>query len=367
MRNLTWAMVVLSVGALFCFEGPEAQSQELSRGESRALVQACRADVARVCPGAKPGGGAISQCLSQNLTQLSDGCRSAIAVVAQGSEQSATAQAELPARTKVYRDVAYDNHPKQRMDIYVPDGAANAPVIFMVHGGAWAIGSKSASRVVENKVADWLPKGFIFISVDNRLLPEADPLVQAQDVAKALATAQVKVQSLGGDPRRFVLMGHSAGAHLVMLLSADPAMAARVGAQLWRGTVALDSAAYDVTEIMKNSHVQLYDRAFGSDPAFWRRASPSAQLRPAARPMLLVCSSMRRTSCDQAEGFEAKARSVGVPATVLPIAKSHSAINEDLGTPGSYTAAVDRFVQGVGPIGSHHRRGEPDEYALASG
>ncbi|MCJ9749125.1 alpha/beta hydrolase [Neorhizobium sp. BETTINA12A] len=233
------------------------------------------------------------------------------------------------------------------MDIYVPDGAANAPVIFMVHGGAWAIGSKSTSRVVDNKVAYWLPKGFIFVSVDNRLLPEADPLVQAQDVVKALATAQEKVRSLGGDPRRFVLMGHSAGAHLVMLLSADPNMATRVGAQLWRGTVALDSAAYDVTGIMKGSHPRLYDRAFGNDPAFWLRASPSAQLRPAARPMLLVCSSTRRTSCAQAEGFEARAGTVGVRTGVLPVAKSHSAINEDLGKPGSYTQTVDRFIQGL--------------------
>lgn len=58
----------------------------------------------------------------------------------------------------------------------------------------------------------------LFVSVENRLLPEADPLVQAQDVAAALAAAQRKVQTLGGDPRRFVLMGHSAGAHLVALL-----------------------------------------------------------------------------------------------------------------------------------------------------
>jgi len=183
------------------------------------------------------------------------------------------------------------------------------------------------------------------VSVDNRLLPEADPLEQAQDVAKALATAQEKVRSLGGDPRSFVLMGHSAGAHLVTLLSANPNMATHVCAQLWRGTVALDSAAYDVAGIMSSPLPRLYDRAFGNDPAFWRRASPSAQLLPAARPMLLVCSSTRRESCAQAEDFEARARTVGVHAAVLPMAKSHFAINEDLGKPGSYAAAVDRFAQ----------------------
>jgi hypothetical protein len=107
----------------------------------------------------------------------------------------------------------------------------------------------------------------------------------------------------------------------------------------------VDSAAYDVAGIMRSPHPRLYVRAFGNDPAFWRRASPSAQLLPAARPMLLVCSSPRRASCAQAEDFEARARTVGVHAAVLPMAKSHFAINEDLGKPGSYAAAVDRFAQ----------------------
>jgi acetyl esterase/lipase len=340
-------MHVLLIGGLFGLAASMAHSQEVSTGERRAMVQACRADVATLCPGARPGGGAIAQCLRDNRTQLSNGCRVAIASAMADRGQRADTQAALPAQTRVYRDIAYGRDPKQRMDIYVPDGAANAPIIFMVHGGAWAIGSKSASRVVENKVDYWLPKGFIFVSVDNRLLPEADPLLQAQDVARALAAAQKKVQTLGGDPRRFVLMGHSAGAHLVALLSADTSMATRFGAQRWRGTVALDSAAYDITEIMKSPHPKLYDRAFGSDPAFWRRTSPSAQLQPGGQPMLLVCSTKRRNSCAQAEGFDDRARAIGVRAEVLPVAKSHTAINEDLGKPGAYTAMVDRFIAAV--------------------
>lgn len=347
MRKATRAMIATLVGGFVGFAGLDAQSAELSRSERRALVQACRADVARLCAGIRPGGGAIAQCLLEKQTALSSGCQTAIASAVQDSAQRSDTNAALPSQASVYRDIAYGNHPKQRMDIYVPEGAANAPVIFMVHGGAWAIGSKSASRVVDNKVNYWLPKGFIFISVDYRLLPEADPLVQAQDVARALATAQQKVRSLGGDPSRFVLMGHSSGAHLVMLLSADQTMATRVGAQPWRGTVALDTAAYDASEIMRSPHLRLYDRAFGNDPVFWRRASPSTRLQSGAWPMLLVCSSRRRESCGQAEGFEDRARAIGVSAEVLPVAKSHAAINEDLGKPGAYTAAVDRFVQSL--------------------
>jgi hypothetical protein len=46
----------------------------------------------------------------------------------------------------------------------------------MVHGGAWMVGDKSMGRVVTNKAAYWLPKGYIFISINNPLLPAAGPL-----------------------------------------------------------------------------------------------------------------------------------------------------------------------------------------------
>jgi acetyl esterase/lipase len=338
-------MHVLLIAGFFGLAASMSHSAALSKSEARALVKACRGDIVTLCSGVKRGGGAIAQCLRKKRTQLSNGCRKAIASAIQnraGGRQ--VSQAALPADTKVYRDIAYGSDPKQRMDIYVPDGAANAPVIFMVHGGGWAYGSKAASRVVENKLNYWLPKGFIFISVNNRLLPEADPLAQAEDVAAALAAAQEKVRTLGGDPWRFVLMGHSAGAHLVSLLSADPALATRLGAMPWRGTVALDTAAYDVTKIMTSPHHRLYDRAFGKDPEFWRNVSPIAQLRWEGKPMLLVCSSKRQESCPQAEAFDSKAQEVGVLAEVLPVDKGHRAINEDLGKPGSYTAEVDRFV-----------------------
>lgn len=63
--------------------------------------------------------------------------------------------------------------------------------------------------------------------------------------------------------------------------------------------------------------------------------------------MLLVCSSRRAESCNQARGFDRKAGTIGVSAEVLPLDKSHGAINEDLGTPGAYTQTVDRFIRGL--------------------
>jgi acetyl esterase/lipase len=131
------------------------------------------------------------------------------------------------AATPSLRDVAYGSDPAQRMDVYLPPDAKNAPVLLLVHGGAWRIGDKAHGRVVENKVARWVPQGFVVVSVNYRMLPGADPRVQADDVALALATAQRQAPAWGGDPAKFVLMGHSAGAHLVSLLDAQPARAQR--------------------------------------------------------------------------------------------------------------------------------------------
>ena len=98
--------------------------------------------------------------------------------------------AELPQGVTLQRNVAYGPDNDQKMDIYLPPQAKNAPILLMVHGGAWRYGDKGMDRVVDNKLARWAPKGIIFVSINYRMQPEAPPLVQAEDVARALAEIQ---------------------------------------------------------------------------------------------------------------------------------------------------------------------------------
>ncbi|MGH8807142.1 MAG: alpha/beta hydrolase fold domain-containing protein [Noviherbaspirillum sp.] len=254
-------------------------------------------------------------------------------------EAKSGGQAVLPTHTRVTRDVAYGRDKRQRFDVYRPAQASGAPVIFMVHGGGWARGDKAARTVIENKVAHWVPRGYVFISTNYRLVPDADPLEQARDVAQALAAAQDNAASWGGDRNKFVLMGHSAGAHLVALLAASPALAPQ-----WRGAVLLDSAALNVTDLMQEPHPHLYDRAFGSDSAYWGLASPLQILDRARSPILAVCSTQRKTACTQAARFVAKAAALGTQAAVLKQDLSHKDINQRLGEAGVYTDAVDAFL-----------------------
>ncbi len=254
----------------------------------------------------------------------------------------------LPPGASAERDVSYGSDPAQKLDVYLPKNAGKAPVIFMVHGGAWITGDKRNGSVVTNKIGRWLPKGFVVVSVNYRLSPKADPVEQAADVAKALAFAQGKAASWGADPSRFVLMGHSAGAHLVSLLTADPGIASRAGAKPWLGTVSLDSAAFNVVEIMETRHYRFYDKVFKDDKTLWRDASPTLVLKQAPVPMLIVCSTKRSDSCPQAKAFAAKANGMGGKVKVHEENLTHRDVNLTLGQGGGYTDEVESFLRSIG-------------------
>jgi acetyl esterase/lipase len=253
----------------------------------------------------------------------------------------------IPSNVKVIGDVSYGPDPAQKFDVYIPAGAHNAPVIFMVHGGGWRIGDKTNAGVVEKKLAHWSAKGYVFISINYRMLPNTKPLEQAQDVAKAVATAQAKASEWGADPKKFILMGHSAGAHLVALLASSADLASKQGARPWLGTVILDSATLETEQLMKLPHMPLYDDAFGTDKDYWRATSPYAQLTRNSGPMLAVCSSKRRESCPNAKTFAVKAKAMGVRVEVLEEPLSHGDINKTLGQKSAYTESIDKFVESL--------------------
>jgi acetyl esterase/lipase len=218
-----------------------------------------------------------------------------------------------------------------------------------VHGGGWFRGDKRAPGVVDAKSARWVPRGFVVISTNYRMVPDANPLEQARDVARALAFAQGRASAWGADRTKFVLMGHSAGAHLVALVETAPA--AREGLTLtpWLGVVSLESGALDVVDIMRRRHERLYDRAFGRDSAFWRAVSPLHTLAAPGAPMLLVCSVKRWSSCRQADQLAAKAAPLGTRVEVLRESLTHAEADRLLGTDSAYTAGVESFLQSLDP------------------
>jgi arylformamidase len=263
--------------------------------------------------------------------------------------EPAPAAAQATAATSPsMREIAYGPDPAQRFDLYLPRQATGAPTIVYVHGGGWRRGDKAMRGLIEAKQKRWTAAGAIVISTNYRMLPDTDPLEQARDIARAVAKAQDTVAALGGDPDGFVLMGHSAGAHLIGLLAASPAMIRQAGLNPWRASVLLDGGAIDTEATMQGRNLPLFDEAFGKDPAYWRAASPLAQLNARIAPVLAVCASERRDSCPANRLFLDKAARYGTRTQLLAKPMSHMEINRDLGDDNDYTREVEAFLRSVG-------------------
>jgi len=255
-----------------------------------------------------------------------------------------TAQTPAPQAVRLLRDQPYGSDPRQRFDVYLP-ARPTGPVLFLVHGGAWAVGDKAAPGMVDAKVRHWVAgAGYVLVSTNYRMLPKARPLEQAADVARSLARVQQLAAGWGADPARVAVMGHSAGAHLAMLLNAKPSLATAQGAKPWRAVVALDSAAYDLEPLMRAPHAPLYDRAFGADPAYWQAASPYHVMEPGAANLLMVCSMRRPGVCDDALHYERKASKFKHYVTIWQQDLSHADISRALGRPGIYTDNVSQWL-----------------------
>src|SRR5437763_1082452 len=73
---------------------------------------------------------------------------------------------------------------KRTLDVYAPAGAKDLPVVFWIHGGGWQSGDKSDVKL---KPQWFMDKGFVFVSINYRLLPAVDMGTLTRDVAKAFA------------------------------------------------------------------------------------------------------------------------------------------------------------------------------------
>ncbi|MGI9388458.1 MAG: carboxylesterase family protein [Boseongicola sp.] len=259
----------------------------------------------------------------------------------------ATLCALLPATTATadrLADLNYGRDPAHVLDVYTPERAVKAPVIVMLHGGAWAFGDKRNRQVWRAKADYWGEKGYIFVSVNTRLLPDANPIEQTQDLARALAFVQGNARNWGGDSERLILMGHSAGAHVAALLAVRDDLRRAAGVRPWSGTILLDTAALDVDLLMSRQPGRIYRNAFGSDPTFWAAVSPITHISARDGPFLIVCSSIRRGTCPVGRQFARQGEVSGVATSVFPVALGHGPINGKIGKPSAYTKSIDDWI-----------------------
>lgn len=109
---------------------------------------------------------------------------------------------------------AYGDHPDERLDVF-PSAQPGAPILVFIHGGYW----RSLSKDDHSFVAPALVQAGATVVVPEYSLCPAVSIEQiALQMAKALAWVYRHAAQWGGDPRRIVLAGHSAGGHLTAML-----------------------------------------------------------------------------------------------------------------------------------------------------
>ena len=141
-----------------------------------------------------------------------------------------SAWADIP----VTADIVYDADSGQSLDVCSPVDAvagASLPAVLVVHGGSWARGDKA--DVNWRPICQWLAaEGFVAVSVNYRLAPDAVFPVQIDDVANALdfVLAPEQTERFGIDPSRVAAFGGSAGGNLVSLLGTEDATSSRLAA-----------------------------------------------------------------------------------------------------------------------------------------
>ena len=120
----------------------------------------------------------------------------------------------------VVRDVAYlpDGRPEHRLDIYYPtrDHGRPWPVVLYIHGGGFRILSKDSHWLMGLAFAR---RGFLVFNINYRLAPRHRFPAAMQDSCAALTWVARNAARYGGDARRMVLAGESAGANLVTSLT----------------------------------------------------------------------------------------------------------------------------------------------------
>lgn len=191
------------------------------------------------------------------------------------------------ADVDVTRGTAYGAHPRQILDVYRRAGAANAPVVLFVHGGAFVRGDKDVTDEVYANVCYYFARhGYIAINVEYRLAPESRFPGGVQDLAGAIAWVKRSARDFGGDPARLFLVGHSAGSTHVAGYAWDPNMSTRVDPAV-KGIV-LVSGRLRVDARPDNPNAAGVRAYFGDDESQYEVRSPVSYAGASQLPVFLA-------------------------------------------------------------------------------
>lgn len=197
------------------------------------------------------------------------------------------------------QEISYGTEQKQKFDFY---DKGTEKVFFFVHGGAWKLGDKK--EALHNK--EKLP--FTLVNVNYRL--NVDINSQIEDIYMAYKKAKEL-----NPKREFILTGHSAGAHLILMTVINKGLKEK--------TIAFDTS-YDYT----NKEGLIY-KAFKEYNFEDRKLlSPFYQIDKLQAPLLIVSSRENRMESNEfyLKGVELR-KNVDIENTMF----NHREVNTNIG------------------------------------
>ena len=253
------------------------------------------------------------------------------------------AQAQDVKRNIPYAEPA---HERQVLDIYAPRGRRTCR---WSSGFTAAAGRRATRPMSKSSRKCCMEKGFVFVSTNYRLLPSVDMGTIVRDIAKSIHWVHDHIAAYGGDPKRLLVMGHSAGAQLAALICTDDRYLKAEGLSLAiiKGCVPVDGDTYDVPAIIETAETRRrvhgqpqpkfgHREKFGNDPAKHRDFSAVTHIAKGKSipPFLILHVADHPDTTAQAQRLGAVLKEAGIPATVFGAKETnHSKINADLGLP----------------------------------
>jgi acetyl esterase/lipase len=223
----------------------------------------------------------------------------------------------------VIKDVAYydgkDASPERhKLDLSLPKGIKDFPVLFYIHGGGWRNGSKNSFGRHGQTFAR---NGIGCVAINYRLSPAVTHPAHIEDVARAFAWTVSHIGKHGGNAAQLFVGGHSAGGHLAALLASDESHLKK-----HKLTSANIKGVIPISGVFRVGGRRM-SRIFGDEESS-KQASPLTHVRAKLPPMLILYADKELGGLGkQAEAFAAALKKVKCPARVLMIAdRSHGSI-----------------------------------------
>ena len=101
-----------------------------------------------------------------------------------------------------------------KLDIYYPENTKGFTTVVWFHGGGITSGNKHIPEKLKKQ-------GIAVVAVNYRLSPKVKCPAYIEDAAAAVAWTFKNIEKYGGNPKKIVVSGHSAGGYLTSMIGLD--------------------------------------------------------------------------------------------------------------------------------------------------